>query len=154
MAFWLQEAVAGPIQGRRRQAYPLTALGPFLDILIPRDETGSATDFGVHRTLIDHARGTPGYMRLLRAGCKWLDFEARRMGATNYAALDAVSQEAVLVKATKASGGTLPRKFFEINRDFAFRAYYADPASWQSAGYRGPPQPDGFMDHSEAPGDR
>lgn len=151
LALWLREAVAAPIGGGRPQAYPLTALAPYLDILIPRDETGSATDFGVDRTLIDQARRNRGYMRVLRAGCKWLDSEARKQGVAGFGDLDPVAQEAIVDRTARAREGSLPRVFFDVTRRHGFRAYYAEPASWQTLPYRGPPQPEGYMDHAEAP---
>jgi hypothetical protein len=151
LLLWAREAAAAPIGGRRQQAYPLTALAPYLDILIPRDETGSATDFGVDRTLIDQAGSNKRHMRLLRAGCKWLDFEARKTGSAGFADLDPAAQEEIVAKAADARGRSLPRVFFNVTRRNAFRAYYADPASWRDLGYRGPPQPEGYMDFTEAP---
>ncbi len=151
LLLWAREAAAAPIGGRRQQAYSLTALAPYLDILIPRDETGSATDFGVDRTLIDQAGSNKRHMRLLRAGCKWLDFEARKTGSAGFADLDPAAQEEIVAKAADARGRSLPRVFFNVTRRNAFRAYYADPASWRDLGYRGPPQPEGYMDFTEAP---
>ena len=148
---WVRDVLAAPVGGTRRQAYSLTALPPFLDILIPRDETGSATDLGVDRTLIDRARGDRGFLRILRGGCKWLDFEARKHGGLGFADLESETQEGIVVQASQARRGTLPRVFFDAIREYGFRTYYADPASWPSLGYWGPPQPEGFMDHAEAP---
>lgn len=151
VALWVREAVAAPIGGQRQQAYPLTALGPYLDTLIPRDETGSATDFGVDRVLIDRAHGNRGYMRVLRSGCKWLDFEARKLGSIGFGDLDPVSQEGIVDKASRARAGSLPRVFFNVTREYGFGAYYAEPASWRTLGFHRPPQPEGYMDHAEAP---
>ena len=72
-------------------------------------------------------------------------------GGFGFADLPPDTQEEIVIQASQARRGTLPRVFFEANREYGFRAYYADPASWPSLGYRGPPQPDGFMDHAEAP---
>ena len=151
LLLWAREAAAAPIGGGHRQVYPLTALAPYLDTLIPRDETGSATDFGVHRTLVEQAHRNKRYMRLLRGGCKWLDFEARKMNAAGFADLDPISQEAIVAMAAEARDRSLPRVFYNYTREDGFRAYYAQPASWPGLGFRGPPQPDGYRDHAEAP---
>jgi len=150
-SLWVRDAFAGPIAGQRQKAYPLTALAPYLDTLIPRDETGSATDFGVDRVLIDRARGDRGYMRVLRGGCKWLDLEARKTGAAGFGDLDPISQEAIVDRAARAREGSLPRFFFNVTREYGYRAYYAEPASWQGLGFHRPPQPEGYLDHAEAP---
>lgn len=146
---WARAALAAPIGGR--SSYPLTALGPYLDILIPRDETGSATDLGIHRRLVNQARRDRQRMRLLRGGCKWLDFEARARGAGGFTGLDPAAQEAIVARAAGARDGSLPRAFFDTTRDAAVRAYYAEPAVWGALGYRGPPQPAGYMDHAGPP---
>lgn len=151
LTLWAREAFAAAIGGQSGQTYPLTALGPYLDVLIPRDETGSATDFGVDGRIVGVARRNPRHMRLLRAGCKWLDVQAHKQKATGFASLDPASQEAIVARAAKARERSLPRVFFDNTREDAFHAYYADPASWKSLGYAGPPQPRGFPDHAEAP---
>ncbi len=148
LPLWARGAIAAVVGASRD---PLAALPSFLDILIPRDETGSATDFGVDRQLVAAASRNRRQMDLLRAGCQWLEFEAREDGGRGFADLDPASREAVVARAAAARPGLLPRAFFDRTREDALRAYYADPASWKSLGYDGPPQPHGFMDHTEAP---
>ena len=148
---WARGAAAAVIGPSGANAYPLTALPHLLDTLIPRDETGSATDFGIDRRIVDKASRSRRYMRLLRTGCQWLDLEARKTGAGGFADLDPATQEAIVARAADARARSLPRVLFDVTRQDAMRAYYADPASWKALGYEGPPQPDGFMDHAEAP---
>jgi hypothetical protein len=146
-----RDSVAAVIGGSRNSAYPLTALPAYLDTIIPRDNSGSASDFGVDRQLIDQASRSRQHMRLLRAGSKWLDSEARKIGAGGFSDLDPSSREVIVERAATARIRSLPRVFFDRTRRDAFRAYYADPLSWERAGYEGPPQPKGFPDHAEAP---
>lgn len=146
-------AAFGALIGPSGQAvYPLTALAPYLDTLIPADgRTGSAGDLGVTERLRDKMRLESGYVRLARRGCRWLDDAARRRGAGDFAALDAAGREAIVVLAAAARKRSLPRVFFERTRGDAMAAYYAEPAVWADIGYDGPPQPRGFPDHARAP---
>lgn len=151
LALWTRGAAAAVIGGQRQRVYPLTALAPFLDVLIPRDETGSATDFNVDRRLLSEAQSDPAHVQLLRAGCQWLDSEARGRGASGFAELDPAGQDVIVARLARMREGSPQRVFFETVRRDAFRAYYADPASWKPLGYTGPPQPAGYMDRNEAP---
>src|SRR5580692_8624420 len=58
-------------------ADPLAALGPWLDTLIPADETPGATALGIREAILDQARGQTGAVAFLQAGCGWLDAEAQ-----------------------------------------------------------------------------
>lgn len=151
LGFWAKNAAAAVIGAPTGRPYPLTAFAPYLDTLIPRDVTGSASDFGIDRKIIDHASKNKRHIRLLRAGCQWLDLEARKLKAEGFAALDTASQEVIVARAAEARERSLPRVFFNVTRDDALQRYYSDPRSWQTLGFAGPPQPAGFLDHAEAP---
>lgn len=151
LCFWTKNAVSAVIGAPTGRPYPLTAFTPFLDTLIPRDETGSASDFGIDKKIIDRASRNKRHIRLLRTGCQWLDLEARKLKAADFAALDPASQETIVARAEKARERSLPRVFFNVTREDALQRYYSDPRSWQTLGFAGPPQPDGFLDHAEAP---
>ncbi len=141
-------AVAKPALDDR----PLKALAPFLDTLIPADESPAATALGVDRRLIDKAAGDASYRRLLAQGCRWLDRAARKLGAADFAALPDGGREAVVALFAAARRGSRPRIFFETTRSDAFFHYYAHSESWAGLGYDGPPQPAGFPDHAAPPG--
>ncbi len=128
------------------------ALAPYLDTLIPADESPAASALGVDRRLIDKAAGDAGYRRLLAQGCRWLDRAARKLGAADFAALPEGGREAVVALFAAARRGSRPRIFFETTRSDAFFHYYARPESWAGLGYDGPPQPVGFPDHAAPPG--
>lgn len=151
LALVARNATAAVIGGQRRRLYPLTALAPFLDVLIPRDETGSATDLDLDHRLLAMARTSPQHMGLLRAGCQWLDTAARDAGAAGFADLDSSRQEEIVARMAQSPPGRRPRAFFETVRRDSLTAYYADPTSWQPLGYRGPPQPEGYPHHAEPP---
>ena len=54
--------------------------------------------------------------------------------------------------ASTAPSGSTPKRFFDHVRSAAFTEYYARPETWASLGYKGPPQPLGFMDFTQPPG--
>lgn len=131
---------------------PLGALAPFLDTVLPADEIGpSATDLGVDRRFHALARRRPDLHRLLELACGWLDAEARRAGAADFAALAEAERDAIVARAEGAPPGTPPRALFDTIRPDAFRLYYSDSRSWGGLGYAGPPQPEGFLDHDRPP---
>ena len=131
---------------------PLKALAPYLDTLLPADESPAASALGVDRRLIDKAAGDAGYRRLLVDGCGWLDRAARRLGAADFAALPERRREALVALIADAAPGSAHRIFFETTRWDALFHYYARPESWAGLGYDGPPQPAGFPDHDRPPG--
>jgi hypothetical protein len=131
--------------------YPTIALTPYLDTLIPADETGSATAFGVDEHIRYLARLDTDYIRLLQYGCKWLDEQARALGAADFPALTPAQREAIVTQVAAAPQGSPLRSFFDKTRSDAMAAYYGDPRSWASLGFRGPPQPEGYPDFAEPP---
>ena len=127
-------------------------LGAYVDVLIPADETPSATALGVDKQLLATAAGVRGQQRLLDAGIDWLNTRSRARYARPFPELDERGREAIVGEAAAAGFGTLPRVFFERTRAAAFFHYYGRPESWRGiAHYRGPPQPLGFPDHAEPP---
>ena len=129
---------------------PLKSLPAFLDTLLPADESPSASELGVHRHIIAAARSSRS-RHLLRAGCAWLDREARQRGAADFASIDQSARDAIVARAAAAPRRSLPRIFFDAVRANAFKLYYADARSWVGLGYEGPPQPAGFPDHAAPP---
>ena len=129
-----------------------SCLEAWCDTLLPADEfSPAASELGVASRVVEHALGNPDYLKLIRAGCHWLDRQARTRGGQSFAALDAPDREHVVRLAEQAAVKSLPRVFFERTRDDAFRFYYAQPESWTMLHYPGPPQPAGFMDHTRPP---
>lgn len=127
------------------------ALGPFLDTLLPEDGMPSATGVGVDAEIVRQMQANPRMARAIVTGCLWLDQQADRLGAAEFAALDAAGRESVVRNAEQASRRSLPHVFFSGVRDIAFRHYYAQPETWVGLGYSGPPQPRGFPDFAGPP---
>lgn len=134
-------------------AAPLTALGPYLDILIPDDGASpAATALGVEAALRERAGADPAYQKLLALGCAALDQAARAQGADDFAALQPGAQRALVARLAAAGSDTGAGVFFARTRWDAMDAYYGRAESWPMLGYDGPPQPDGFMDFASPPG--
>jgi len=132
-------------------ADPLAAFGPWLDTLIPADETPGATELGIREAIVEQARGQAGAVAFLQSACGWLDGEARKRGAAGFAALDDDAREAIAADAAAAPKDTLPRLLFDNSWRLGTFHYYARPESWASLGFAGPPQPAGFPDADRAP---
>ncbi len=130
---------------------PLAALGPWLDTLIPADESPAATVLGVAEALVAQARIERGALAFLEAGCRWLDSEAQRLGTANFAALDEPARDAIAYATSVAAAGTAQRQFFDLTWRSATAYYYAHPEAWRSLGYDGPPQPRGFPNADQKP---
>jgi hypothetical protein len=129
-----------------------STLGAYVDILIPADETPSGTALGVDRQLLLAAKASRENQRLLDLGLAWLNDQARASFGGDFPALDEGEQQTIVGQAATADYGTLPRVFFERTRADAFSHYYRRPESWRGiVGYRGPPQPLGFMDYYTRP---
>jgi hypothetical protein len=144
--------VARLLPGCARQDTPAQpsakALKAYLDILIPADETPSASQLGVDREVLTKGHNNADYQRLLIFATSWLDEQARQRGKRDFVSLDLSARESIVARAAEADNESLENLFFEITRTDAFLHYYARPESWHGiADYRGPPQPVGFMDY-------
>lgn len=129
-------------------------LAAYLDTLIPADETPSATQLRITERLVAQAETDSGYQRLITKGCAWLDAQARQQGAAHFAALGEAQRERVINLAASGEAGLLAVMFFDRTRADAFSHYYAHPQSWRALDYAGPPQPQGFMNYTQAPSRR
>ena len=127
-------------------------LQSWIDTLLPADEVSpAASELGVASRVTNKALGNPDYLKLLRAGCHWLDRQARKRSGKAFASLDLTARERVVRLAEQATTESLPRLFFEHTRAQAFLFYYTQPETWGMLDYPGPPQPRGFMDHARPP---
>ncbi len=129
------------------------AFGPYLDTLLPADESPAATGLGLDTIILTGARRNPKLTRVIELGCAWLDHQAAQRGAVDFTGLDETGRIAIVTTAERSAGRSLPRVFFTATRNLAFREYYAQPAAWKGLGYNGPPQPAGFPGHDRAPGE-
>jgi len=137
-----------PSQITSREVKTLEA---FLDTLIPSDETPGAIELGVAERIRLLADQDYRYKRLLKSGCVWLDNKASERAADTFSSLDPAKREDIVREASGSGRESLPRTFFERVRSDSFTHYYAQPETWKSLGYKGPPQPDGFPDYADFP---
>ena len=137
---------------RTLDAAQLRCLQAWVETLLPADEASpGAFELGVAEHITGKAYGNTDHMKLLRVGCRWLDRQAQARGKLAYAELDITDREGIVRVAEQSKGKSLPREFFVFTRDDAFRFYYVQPATWGMLNYPGPPQPRGFMDHTQPP---
>lgn len=143
--------IADILDAARSGPVSLAALKPYLEILIPQDETPGAVELGVPARLLGRAAENPGYRKLLIAGCNWLDRQAREMDVADFAALTADQRTIIVGRAAAAPSHSLPGRFFRLTRADAFSVYYARSEIWANLNYPGPPQPVGFPDYARPP---
>jgi hypothetical protein len=146
-ASWL---LAAPT-GESTRKVSISALGPFLDTLLPQDGTPSATQLGVDKEIVERMQNSKRFAKIAVLGCSWLDKKARERGADEFALAEPAQQETIVTLAENSKPRSLPLVFFTATRQFAFQHYYAQPESWQDLNYAGPPQPRGFLDHASPP---
>ena len=127
-------------------------LQTWIDTLLPADEVSpAASELGVSSRVTGKALGSSYYLKLIQAGCHWLDRQAQKRGGKTFAMLDVSEREHVVRMAEQATAKSLQRIFFEHTRSDVFHFYYAQPETWVMLDYPGPPQPRGFMDHTRPP---
>ena len=146
-ASWL---LAAPT-GESSRKVSISALGPFLDTLLPEDETPSATQLGVDKEIVERMQNSKRTAKIVVIGCAWLDKKAQELDADEFALLQPSQQESIVTLAEKSKPRSLPLVFFSNTRQLAFQFYYAHPETWQDLNYDGPPQPKGFLDFARPP---
>jgi len=153
LSAWLPSPMLlAALPGSRSAAPP--ALEPWLDTLLPGDGSPSASQLRLAPRVAARAFGNPQLSRLVELGCAWLDKQAQSRGAAGFNALDEDGRIAVATAAEQAPRRTLPRVFFAQTLDLAYQEYYSQPATWESLGFSGPPQPRGHPGHDRPPGAR
>jgi hypothetical protein len=144
------------VRAARQEANPSmeATFRVWLDILIPADETPSASQLGVDEALLEKGQADTEYREVLVRGVAWLDRQARERGSSDFLSLAEADRFTIASRAASAGTDTLEGIFFAITRADAFIDYYARPEGWRGlSGYHGPPQPLGYMDFYRSPGD-
>ena len=115
----------------------------FCDTLVPADAlTPSASALGVPKEILDDLQGQPLGLRLLAAGCAWLDQECRG----DFAAAPEAMRDAALQKMQAMPWESPAGRFFAVMRNTVMADYYAQPLAWRGLALDRPPQPLGFFD--------
>lgn len=123
----------------------------FIDVLIPADETPSASQLGLDKQLIQHAQSVENYMALLALGCQWLDSRAQAKHGLAFSHLAEAQRLPIIVMAETSPPGSIPKQLFEHVRADLFNFYYSHPTILPSLGLHGAPQPFGYLDYVSAP---
>ncbi|NNM00138.1 MAG: gluconate 2-dehydrogenase subunit 3 family protein [Gammaproteobacteria bacterium] len=145
---WLRSSAAAPVPATAEDR--AATLAAMVDTLMPADSSPGATALGVDKAILEAAARNANVARIVNAGCDWLAQEA---DGAPFAALPEPARVAILERAEQASAAALQNAFFRYCLDAVYRNYYAHPDSWPALGYQGPPQPAGFPDQAEAPGE-
>ena len=120
----------------------------YFDTLVPDSGIGEEMDRRLAPLTGDAER------RAMIDVCDWLDGESRKAGAGSFAAADEARRNIVLEQAFQLPPEEPMRRFFDRTRTFAFNTHYSKASNWTTLGYEGPPQPLGFPDHAQPPGQR
>jgi hypothetical protein len=140
---------AGAVTPSKTDMRPV--LAAFIDTLIPADTTPSASQLGLDKQLIAHAKSIENYTQLLTLGCQWLTLQSQASYGKFFTALSLPEREAVARIAESEKKGSIPRQFFERTLSDLMGFYYANPASWPGLGFDSPPQPKGYPDFQKKP---
>ena len=149
---WYRSAIASLLGRSDPSITSLEALAPYLETLIPEDETPGAIALEIPAKMLEKASRDKGYRGLLERGSLYLETQAWRIGKPSFVALDEAQRIEIVERAASSPVGSFPRRFFDLTRYDALSFYYARLESWKSLSYPGPPQPVGFPDHDQAPG--
>lgn len=115
----------------------------FCDTLIPADEiTPAASTLGVASAILADIDGDALAQRLLAAGCAWLDAHS----AGDFTRADEATRVAACERMQAMPWESPAGRFFQVMRNTAMAAYYAEPASWRGLALDRPPQPLGFFE--------
>lgn len=144
-------ALINVLPKEQKQLQENPTLRALIETLIPADDTPSALEAGVLEKIINKAHINPKYETMLSKGYQWLDIQAREKGSSSFANLTENDRDSVLARAASGKRNTPEYLFFAIMRYEAFYFYYAEPSTWKTLNYPGPPQPKGFRDYTQPP---
>ncbi len=148
---WLRmpEAAAARMAGDGADVLP-----SLLDVLIPADETPSASQLGIPAKILALAERVPNYSVMLSEGARWLNQLASQSHGRPFLMLKVPEQDSILEKAFTSPVGTLPYVYLHRIREDSMRLYYQDPRSWRGTGISRPLQPLGYPLHDRPPASR
>lgn len=139
---WFTQPVADDRIGR--------TIAAVADVMFPGDELPPASALGIVGRVLDRVLTKPEIRILIQKGIDFLNAEAVRQGATDFAALDGARRAAAVDAAFGSSEHAL-QQFVLALRFHLGTAYYSETAIKASFAYTGPPQPDGFPDFQDPP---
>ena len=148
---WIRPSLAVLLRPAEAGLSSLESIAPYLETLIPEDESPGAISSGVPAKLLKKASLDTDYRRFLEAGARYLNYQAGLVGKPSFTALSLRQRERVVEAAESSPAGSFAWRFFVQTRFDAMRIYYANPQTWQSLSFDRPPQPAGFPDHDQPP---
>jgi hypothetical protein len=116
------------------------------EVMLPGDGLPGAAELGLHRGVLANADRAS----LIAKGVSFLDQIARRLGASDFVALDEPRRLAALDAAFASGEGGVQPFVFALRHDL-MTAYYSAAAIKSDFAYTGPLQPDGFADFQDRP---
>ncbi|WP_439103952.1 gluconate 2-dehydrogenase subunit 3 family protein [Celeribacter marinus] len=122
-----------------------------VDVIVPKDETPSASELNVHTYLVTLGDQIDNYALLLREGSAWLEASSQKKFNKAFVTTTASEADQVLRLAMRYPELHLPRVFAARMVQDVLKIYYAIPATWPSLGFDGPIQPAGFSDFESRP---
>jgi hypothetical protein len=125
-------------------------LAALLDTLLPVAGLADWRTTGVIPRLVDELAARRQSRRALVEGVAWLDAQAHKQFGTAFAPLPVDAREAIVKTAEASEPGSLPHYFYRVVRDRAMQLHFAHVRVWRPLGMPHPPQPDGYLDFTEA----
>lgn len=153
LSLWWRSLFAATSTQTSDQDHTYSTLKSYIDVLLPEDETPSASQLGVDIEIIERTTRHPSYNQLLVAGVTWLDKTSdEKFTVPEFVLLSLEQQENIITSMVSARKYSIERLFFEQIRKDSFQFYYAHPESWPGLGFEHSPQPFGFIDYASEPG--
>lgn len=140
----------------RMRAFPVSdtersMLRRLVDVLVPRDETAGALDFGIDQRLIAEVERNRPMARRIAEACHWLDRQAGLRHGRRFLELAADETDGILAAMAATGRLSIPHDTFWWLRDRVMDEYYTRAETWAPLGLEGPPQPLGYPDYDQPP---
>jgi len=111
------------------------------DTIIPGSQK-----IGIRNLFMDYISKNRGLAVYLDTGYRNLDTIGKQKYKKPYYKLDEVQKKAIIKHVTDRS-----MTFFNIFKQTIIKLYYSSPQVWKMLSYKGPPQPRGFLNYTDAP---
>ena len=120
----------------------------FIDVLVPRDQTPSASELRVDSQILTYSTSVEHYEKLIQLGCYWLELHADALFKLDFISLSDEQKVEIVSMMEVSKIGSIEKQFFDRVLSDTFRFYYGNPASWVLLPITIPPQPLGYPGYS------
>jgi hypothetical protein len=127
------------------------AMVAYADVILPADQTPSASQLGSHRQILERAARDQRFRSILEHAVARLDTQCRLRFGRGFLQASAMQRHALVEEIAARPLDDLHGWFFHATRAELFQHYYAHPASWSGLGIDAPPQPVGYPDAMDPP---